>query len=87
MGLHKGEVKACYDAAFALNPGLHGMINLRFTIAGDGSVTDSAIESSRVNSAEVEDCIVDVVRHLNFPSPEDGKPIVNIIYPFMLGSK
>jgi outer membrane biosynthesis protein TonB len=87
MVRHAGEVKACYEAAVALKPGLHGMINLRFTIAADGSVTESALDMSRVNSAEVEDCIVDVVRHLNFPPPEDGKPVVNVVYPIMLGSK
>jgi TonB family protein len=80
---HLNEVKFCYEKVLAEKPDLTGRVMIQFTISADGSVVASVVQSSTMNNAVVEDCIVKAVRRWQFPAPTGGG-IVIVSYPFVL---
>ena len=75
------QIKYCYSRELTKNPSLEGKIVVKFTIAGDGSVSQASIESSTMTSKAVESCITG---RFKFPEPKDG--IVIVSYPFEFSS-
>lgn len=80
---HINEVKYCYEQELTKKPDLGGRISVQFTIAGSGQVIASVLQSSTMNNARVENCIVQAVRRWEFPKP-DGGGLVIVSYPFVL---
>jgi outer membrane biosynthesis protein TonB len=78
---HILAVKACYERALSGNPALEGRVSSRFTIASDGTVMASAIQSSTMNDTKVEDCVGREICNWEFPKPSGGG-IVIVSYPF-----
>jgi TonB family protein len=79
---HIKEAKDCYEPELEKRPGLAGRIQVQFTIAASGVVIASVLQSSTMDDARVESCIVQAVRGWQFPKPLHG--IVIISYPFVL---
>jgi TonB family protein len=77
---HIGEIKRCYEARLGARPGLVGRVVLNFTVAPDGSVSESRVGSSTLGDETAESCMVEAVRGWTFPKPEGG--IVIVSYPF-----
>ena len=75
------DVKGCYEAELAKRPELAGRTTVAFTISADGSVTESSVESSTLDSPAAERCIAAGVRKWTFPPPEGGGLVV-VKYPF-----
>jgi TonB family protein len=71
---HLREARVCYDAESSRNPGLEGRITVRFTIGAKGQVLTSALLSSTIGNAEVEHCLVELVKKISFPKPLGGGP-------------
>ena len=80
---HMGEVLYCYEKGLQVNPSLAGRVAIRFVINGGGRVSLANIQSSSVNSAQVEGCIVNRLRGWPFPKPVGGVN-VKVSYPFVL---
>jgi TonB family protein len=80
---HMKEVKFCYEKELVRKPSLCGRVAVRFTITGTGVVSVSAIESSTLGDAAVEQCIAQAVHRWEFPRPENGG-LVLVTYPFVL---
>jgi hypothetical protein len=80
---HLNEVKFCYEKELMKNADLYGRVMTEFTISGNGQVLASAVQSSSLNNAVVEQCIAQAVRRWEFPKP-DGGGIVVVAYPFVL---
>jgi TonB family protein len=74
-------IRACYEAALQRNQELEGRISVRWVISPDGSVAAANVESSTMNSQEVENCLVSRVRQFRFPEPRGGG-IVRVNFPF-----
>lgn len=74
-------IKYCYEKELKNNPKLAGKVTVNFTIGETGEVTQYAIESSTLNNAEVEQCILRMIRRWKFPAPSGGT--VNVSYPFI----
>jgi hypothetical protein len=83
IGAHVGEVESCYARELWSIPKLSGRVMVRFTIAAEGWVTASALESSTLDNKRLTDCIVGVVRCWRFPKPIGGG-IVIVSYPWAL---
>jgi hypothetical protein len=81
--LHLNEVRYCYETELVRRPGLSGRVSVQFTIAATGQVMASWLESTTVNDARVEGCIVQAVRRWEFPKPS-GAGITIVSYPFNL---
>jgi TonB family protein len=80
---HLNEVRFCYSEALARQPALAGRVVVQFTIAHTGRVLVSALQSSSLGSATVEQCIVAATRRWEYPRPSGGG-LVSVSYPFQL---
>jgi TonB family protein len=80
---HINEVRYCYEQELVKRPGLGGRVAVQFTIAATGQVIASTLQSSTLNNARVESCIVQAVRRWEFPKPQGGG-IAIVSYPFNL---
>lgn len=77
------QVRYCYEKQLARDPALEGQVILEIAIAPDGTVTSvDAVESSFA-TADVPDCVRDVVRRLSFPASSDASLIR---YPFVFSA-
>jgi TonB family protein len=63
-----------------LEPGQAGTVAVRFTIRADGSVGNPSIKESTMQSAPMEQCLLEQLETLQFPAPEGGG-IVMVRYP------
>ena len=72
------RLQPCYDRALATHPGLHGRLELRFTIQRRGRVIH-AVAVGMPEAPEVGTCLVDVLRQTTFPVPENGT--LQLFYP------
>jgi hypothetical protein len=78
---HTNEVKYCYDQELVKNPALSGRLSIQFVIAATGQVTSSVSQSSTLNNARVENCVVQAFRRWEFPKPSGGGMVI-VSYPF-----
>ena len=60
-----GSFKACADGAT-------GKLVVAFHIGDDGSIAEAKAETSALDSAEAESCILERFERLKFPPPNDG---------------
>ncbi len=74
-------IKYCYEKELKNNPNLAGKVVVNFTIGATGDVTAYKVENSTIGNAEVEQCILRMVRRWKFPQPSGGD--VNVSYPFI----
>lgn len=81
---HAREVRACYESAFANEPGLGGRIVVEWTIARDGSVSAVSVATDTVGSASMRNCIADEIRRWTFPAPDGGA--MRVTFPFVFGT-
>jgi hypothetical protein len=78
---HIPAVRACYEKGLSGNAELKGRVACQFTIAANGTVIASVIQSSTMNDVKVEDCVRQEIRNWEFPKPIGGG-IVIVSYPF-----
>jgi TonB family protein len=77
-----GQFRFCYEQGLQGEPSLAGRVAIRFTIGGNGTVRTAGVENSTLNSSMVEQCVVNRMRSLKFPLPQNGVD-VKVSYPFM----
>jgi TonB family protein len=78
---HMNEVKYCYDQELVRNRNLAGRVSIQFVISGNGQVISSFVQSTTMNNARVESCVLKAVKRWSFPKP-DGGGIAIVSYPF-----
>jgi TonB family protein len=78
---HINEVKYCYEAELARNHDLGGRVAVNFTIAPSGLVAAAVVQSTTMDNARVESCVVGAVRRWEFPKPAGGGVVI-ATYPF-----
>lgn len=71
----RGEVERCFASANAdLDlPLVAGDVEISFRVKGDGSVRWAYMSRSDVGDAEVEECILQLIRGETWPEPEGGE--------------
>jgi TonB family protein len=74
-----GDVKRCYQRELAKNPKLEGKLVLNWTIARNGTVSQIKVAESL--HADVDACIIKVLRALQYPAPLNH--VVNVTFPFV----
>jgi TonB family protein len=80
---HRDEIKYCYEKEInAENPNLAGRVGIRFVIGASGAVSASGVSSSSLKNTNVEQCVVEVIRRIQFP-PVRGGGIAEVTYPFL----
>jgi outer membrane biosynthesis protein TonB len=82
MLAHKDEFRLCYEKEInAENPNLAGRVGTTFVIGSGGRVTEAGIESTTLKNANVERCVLAVIKRIDFPVPRGGG-VVQVTYPF-----
>ncbi len=76
------QFKFCYERELSKAPNLYGKITTTFTIAGNGRVTEAQVIQSSMHNANVENCLLRVIRRIRFPVPRGGGQVI-VTYPFM----
>ncbi len=70
---HKDEFRLCYEREInAENPNLSGRVGVKFVIGASGHVTEGGVESSGLNNHNAENCILKVIKRIQFPAPNGG---------------
>ena len=80
---HINEIRYCYNEGLSRDPDLGGRAVVRFTIGATGRVDQAQLETSPLDDATVESCMVEAVERWVFPKPRAGEPVV-VSYPFVL---
>jgi TonB family protein len=80
---HLNEVKYCYETQLVRRPSLAGRLSVQFAIAPSGQVATAVVQSSTLEDAAVESCVVQAVRRWDFPRPVGGGTVI-VSYPFVL---
>jgi hypothetical protein len=76
---HKPQFRAC-------GKGMNGYIRAAFAVEKDGRVRTASIQKTTFQDPQVANCLIGVIKTIQFPIPNDGKP-VQIVYPFRFHSK
>ena len=75
------QVQYCYEKALLQNPTLAGTVTTQFVIVATGAV--STATATGLGDKEVEACVAQVLRGIEFPKVEGGG-VIQVNYPFML---
>ena len=77
--------KADADGYTLLNnwvaPQIAGKLVIKFVIAKDGSVSNSNVKTTTLDSPAVETCVAARFMRMQFPEPAEGT-VVKVTYPF-----
>lgn len=83
---HRDEFRLCYEREInAETPNLAGTVKTSFVIGASGRVTEAGVESSTIRNANVEKCVIRVLKRIDFPQPVGGG-VVQVSYPFKYSS-
>ncbi len=78
---HKDAFRYCYEKEVNAGfPNLRGSIKTTFMIGSAGRVTEAGIANSTMKNANVERCVIGVLKRIDFPVPQGG--VVQVGYPF-----
>jgi outer membrane biosynthesis protein TonB len=73
---HKDEFRLCYEREInAENPNISGRVRTSFTIGASGRVTESGVVESTIRNANVERCVLTVLRRIQFPVPAGASTV------------
>jgi len=75
------EIQRCYEQVLVKDPALAGTATIRFSIGGEGKVT----QATGSGMPPVDACVASVISAIEFPKPQGGG-IVNVSYPFIFNS-
>ena len=77
---HLDEVRVCYEKKLVTNPALQGRVMVQFTVGHEGTVVAAVLQTSTVDDADVNACIVEATRRWRYP-PTCGGGIVSSATP------
>jgi TonB family protein len=69
-------IQICFGRALVRNPGMSGSIDLEFTVATSGRVGTVRVVRSTFTDVQVNGCITDAIRAIEFPRPAGGREVV-----------
>ncbi len=76
------QFKFCYERELGRRPNLYGKVTTTFVIDGSGRVDDAQTMASSMGDANVEGCLLRVIRRIRFPKPRGGGQVI-VTYPFL----
>jgi len=76
-------MERCYQKALEKKPNIQGEATFQLVIDSSGRVTKVDLVSSKLNDRNLEQCIIQKVKELTFPTPE-GTEKVNLTVTLLL---
>lgn len=83
---HAREFTTCYERALVTAPNLQGRIVYEWVISPPGPVASAKLKSSNISSGALQDCVLRVVKSMQFPAARNGRA-TRVIYPFVFQPK
>jgi len=80
---HRAELRACYEREAAKVKGLSGKVDVSWIVAANGLVMSVGINESTIGNKNVENCVVNSIKHWRFPAPKGGGMVRIASYPFV----
>ncbi|MCI0494780.1 TonB family protein [candidate division KSB1 bacterium] len=80
----QGRITYLYEKYLKRNPNLRGKISIEFTISANGFVASARIIESTINHPELEQDILNLIKHLKFDPIPTGD--VTTIFPFQFSN-
>lgn len=77
-------VRRCWEAYLKAHPSSAPRFAVRFVINPKGYVESVEARGTSLDSAEVVQCAVDIVKRLRFPAPRAPPGYLRVTYPFIL---
>jgi Ca-activated chloride channel homolog len=77
------SIELCYQKALEKKPNIQGEANFQLIIDSKGRVTKVSLVSSKLNDKNLEQCIIQKIKELTFPTP-GGPEIINATVSFNL---
>jgi Ca-activated chloride channel family protein len=63
-------MERCYQKALEKKPNIQGEVTFQLAIDSSGRVTKVDLVSSKINDKRLEQCLIQKIKELNFPTPE-----------------
>jgi hypothetical protein len=82
---HISAVKACYESAAQVNPGLKGGVTVAWQIDPGGTVTSVSVAQTSLGNPRVEGCITRQVKNWKFPSSDSPTTVAGFPFKFGVG--
>lgn len=82
MNKRKSSFKVCYKRALDKDPKARGEVRIGFNISPTGRVSTVKVINATLKHPETLDCIVRVIRRVQFPAIESGQR-VSVEYPLV----
>ncbi|MCB9697478.1 MAG: AgmX/PglI C-terminal domain-containing protein [Alphaproteobacteria bacterium] len=79
---HMSQIRYCYQRELQRNPELGGKVVMKFTIAGDGSVSSTSPKVDTVGDGAVSTCLEGRFQRMQFPEPRGGGLVI-VSYPLV----
>lgn len=78
----RGPIAKCYETARARSPELQGTLMINFEIDGQGRVSDTKLETTSLDDADLLTCIEGLIQKITFPAT--GGPKMTVRYPLSM---
>ncbi len=78
---NRRPIRHCYERQLQEDPELSGQIMMKWVIGPTGEVVEVSVVESEMESAELEQCLIEQIGEWTFPEP-DGGGEVRVNYPF-----
>lgn len=75
----------CYETALKRNSKIKGKLVVEFTIGDRGRVVEALVVTDGLGSPEVARCVLDTLKRVRFPPPEDGDVTITNTFVFQPG--
>lgn len=75
----------CYENALKQNSKLNGKLVVEFTIGDRGRVVEALVVNDELGSSQVSRCVLDTLKRMRFPPPEDGDVTITNTFVFQPG--
>lgn len=75
----------CYETALKQNSKLKGKLVVEFTIGDRGRVVEALVVNDGLGSPQVSRCVIDTLKRVRFPPPEDGDVTITNTFVFQPG--
>jgi hypothetical protein len=87
-----GPIRRCYERELQADPELTGNLSVAFAFSAEskGKVTSAEVASSTMTGARaaaMTDCILDIFRKLQFPTPHKDAGVIRVTYPLHFKSE
>lgn len=80
---NREKFRRCYDMSLKAHPGIKGNVTLKFVLTAKGEIKEAFVDksASEITEADLETCMVAVLRTLSFPPSKRGMEST-VRYPF-----